>query len=63
MRDTSEGGDRMTGRRPKRPPVRGAFSSLLLVLAVCTLALCGYQTASGRWHATPVLSGSMRPGL
>ena len=53
----------MTDRRPKRPDVRGAFSSLLLVLAVCMLALCGYQTASGRWHATPVLSGSMRPGL
>jgi signal peptidase len=49
----------MTGR----PPARGTFSSLLLVLAVCTLVLCGYQTASGRWHATPVLSGSMRPGL
>jgi signal peptidase I len=63
MRGTSDGGGRMTGRRPKHRPVRGAFSSLLLVLAVCTLALCGFQTASGRWHATPVLSGSMRPGL
>jgi signal peptidase I len=63
MRGTSDGGGRMTGRRPKHRPVRGAFSSLLLVLAVCTLALCGFQTTSGRWHATPVLSGSMRPGL
>jgi signal peptidase len=63
MRAPSEGGERTAGRRPTRRPVRGAFSSLLLVLAVCTLVLCGYQTASGRWHATPVLSGSMRPGL
>jgi signal peptidase I len=53
----------MTGRVERRPPVRGAFTSLLLVLAVCALALCGYETASGRWHATPLLSGSMRPGL
>jgi signal peptidase len=34
-----------------------------LVLAFCALALGGYQVASGQWHATPVLSGSMRPGL
>jgi signal peptidase len=45
------------------PRVRGALSSVLLVLAVCALAWCGFQTGTGRWHATPVLSGSMRPGL
>ena len=43
--------------------IRRAISRMLLVFAFCALALCGYQIASGRWHATPVLSGSMRPGL
>ena len=43
--------------------VREACSSLLLLLAVCALAMAGVQTGTGRWHATPVLSGSMRPGL
>jgi signal peptidase I len=38
----------------------GAFC---LVLALCGLAQAGYQVASGRWQATPVLSGSMRPGV
>ncbi len=33
------------------------------MLAFCALALGGYGVASGEWHATPVLSGSMRPGL
>jgi signal peptidase I len=42
---------------------RSAVSGLLLVLAVCALAWCGVETGTGRWHATPVLSGSMRPGL
>ena len=43
--------------------IRTVFSVLLLVLAFCVLTLSGYQVASGQWHATPVLSGSMRPGL
>ena len=43
--------------------IRTVLSALLLVLAFCALALSGYQVASGQWHATPVLSGSMRPGL
>lgn len=43
--------------------VRDALGGLLLLLAVCALAWCGFQTATGRWHATPVLSGSMRPGF
>jgi signal peptidase I len=34
-----------------------------MVTALCALAWCAYQTGTGRWHATPVLSGSMRPGL
>jgi signal peptidase I len=63
MRDTSEGGGRTTGHRRKSQPLRGTFGGLLLVLAMCALAVCGYQTATGHWHATPVLSGSMRPGL
>lgn len=63
MRDTPEGRVRTRGRMRKGRRLRGAISGLLLVLALCALVLCGYQTASGRWHATPVLSGSMRPGL
>jgi len=39
------------------------FSTLLLVLSFCALAIAGYQVKTGQWHATPVLSGSMRPGL
>jgi signal peptidase len=35
----------------------------MLVLAFCALAFAGLQVRSGAWHATPVLSGSMRPGL
>ncbi len=58
-KDTSTKGPRAT--RSGRS--RGAISSVLLLLAIAALALAGYQTASGRWHATPVLSGSMRPGL
>jgi signal peptidase len=34
-----------------------------MMLAFGVLALAGYQVASGQWHATPVLSGSMRPGM
>jgi signal peptidase len=63
MRDTSPRHGRTTGALTKVRRLRGAFSSLLIVLAVCALAWCGYQTGTGRWHATPVLSGSMRPGL
>jgi signal peptidase len=36
---------------------------LLLLVALGALAAAAYQTGTGRWHATPVLSGSMRPGL
>jgi signal peptidase I len=63
MAARSEEAGRTTGRRWGRHPVRGAVSGLILVLAVCALAMGAYQTASGHWHATPVLSGSMRPGL
>jgi signal peptidase I len=55
-------------RRPATSPARGTIirkglSTLLLVLAFCALAIAGYQVKTGQWHATPVLSGSMRPGL
>ena len=43
--------------------IRRVVSSLLLLIAAGALAMAGYQTATGHWHATPVLSGSMRPGL
>jgi signal peptidase len=43
--------------------IRKGFSTTLLVLAFCALAVAGYQVKTGQWHATPVLSGSMRPGL
>ncbi|MEP7193827.1 MAG: signal peptidase I [Actinomycetota bacterium] len=49
------------GRRHRK--IRKVLSSLWLTVAFATLALAGYQVASGNWHATPVLSGSMRPGL
>ena len=62
MSATSEDAGRATVRRG-RHPFRGAFSGLVLLLAVGALAMGAYQTASGHWHATPVLSGSMRPGL
>jgi signal peptidase len=35
----------------------------MLVLAFAALVFAGYQVKTGRFHATPVLSGSMRPGL
>lgn len=53
----------LTARIPRRGTIHRVFSGLLLMLAFCVLAMAGYQTATGRWHATPVLSGSMRPGL
>jgi signal peptidase len=46
-----------------RGTIRKAFSSLLVVLAFCALGFAGYQVKTGQWHATPVLSGSMRPGM
>jgi signal peptidase len=48
---------------PQRSTIRKVSSFLLLVLAFCALALSGNEVTSGAWHATPVLSGSMRPGL
>jgi len=36
---------------------------MLVVLASAALAFAGYQVKTGQWHATPVLSGSMRPGI
>lgn len=43
--------------------VRTFVQAALLLLALGALAAAAYQTGTGRWHATPVLSGSMRPGL
>jgi signal peptidase I len=48
---------------PQRSTIHKALSGLWLGLAFCALGLAGYQVASGQWHATPVLSGSMRPGV
>jgi signal peptidase len=54
-------------RRVLSPPrgsvIRKGFGTTLLILAFCALAIAGYQVGTGRWHATPVLSGSMRPGI
>jgi signal peptidase len=63
MAARTHGRDRSTARARTARRVRGALSVVLLLIAAGALVLCGYQTASGRWHATPVLSGSMRPGL
>ena len=54
---------RWTLHAPHRSTIRRAFSGLWLLLAFCALALAGYQVSSGQWHATPVLSGSMRPAM
>ena len=49
---------------PGRPvTARKWLSTVLLALAFCALAVAAYQVKTGQWHATPVLSGSMRPGL
>jgi signal peptidase I len=56
-----------TATRATRPPagsvIRKGSSTLVLVLAFCALAFAGYQVKTGQWHATPVLSGSMRPAM
>jgi len=58
---------RATRPRSTRPPlrqtIRKAFSTLMLVLAFAALVFAGYEVKTGQFHATPVLSGSMRPGL
>ena len=63
MRDrtsTTHGQDPHT---PKRSAIRRVFSTLILLVAFCALGFAALQVRSGDWHATPVLSGSMRPGL
>lgn len=52
-----------TARSEQLGTIRRVLGGLMLVIAFCALAMAGYQTATGQWHATPVLSGSMRPGL
>ena len=48
---------------PAHGIIRRVLSTLLLLVAFGALAFAGYQVKTGQWHATPVLSGSMRPGL
>lgn len=50
-------------RDPEHGIIRRALSTLLVLVAFGALAFAGYQVKTGQWHATPVLSGSMRPGL
>ena len=52
-----------TSLAERRNTFRKGFSTLLLLLAFAALAVAGYQVKTGQWHATPVLSGSMRPGM
>ena len=47
----------------RRKTFRRGLSTLLLLLAFGALAVAGYEVKTGQWHATPVLSGSMRPGM
>jgi len=58
---------RASRRHATDPPlgtiISKGLSTLLLVLAFCALAIAGYQVKTGQWHATPVLSGSMRPAI
>ncbi len=50
-------------RSSARGIIRRVLSTGLLLVAFSALAFAGYQVQTGQWHATPVLSGSMRPGL
>ena len=43
--------------------IRRVLSTLMVLSAFGALAFAGYQVKTGQWHATPVLSGSMRPGV
>jgi signal peptidase len=52
-----------TASIPQRTTIRTSFNVVLLVVAFCALGLAGYQVETGQWHATPVLSGSMRPAM
>ena len=45
-------------RRPRRPA-----RTVLFVVLLALLAVAGFEVGTGRFHVTPVLSGSMRPGL
>jgi signal peptidase I len=49
------------GRRHRM--IRKVLGLLWVTAAFAALCLAGYQVGSGQWHGTPVLSGSMRPGL
>jgi signal peptidase I len=53
----------LAARPPLGTMIRKGFSTLLVVLAFCALAVAGYEVTTGQWHATPVLSGSMRPAM
>jgi signal peptidase len=56
----------LRARTTRHPPgiiIRKGLSTLMLVLAFCALGIAAYQVKTGQWHATPVLSGSMRPGI
>ena len=48
---------------PQPGTIRRVLSTLMVLVAFGALAFAGYQVKTGQWHATPVLSGSMRPGL
>ena len=43
--------------------IRRVLSTLMVLSAFGALAFAGYQVKTRQWHATPVLSGSMRPGV
>ena len=49
------------GRRHRM--IRKVLGLAWVTAAFAALCLAGYQVGSGQWHGTPVLSGSMRPGL
>jgi signal peptidase len=48
---------------PEGDALRKGFNVLLLAVAFGALGLAGLLVATGQWHATPVLSGSMRPAM
>jgi signal peptidase I len=56
--------DRLWGTPiPQGDDLRKGFNVLLFAVAFGALGLAGLAVGTGQWHATPVLSGSMRPAM
>jgi signal peptidase I len=59
---------RTSGRSRSKPPnvakaIRTVIAYILLLAVLGAAGICAFSLVQGTWMATPVLSGSMRPGL